>query len=58
MKKTYISPTVRAIQLSFEGMIADSVISGIQVDPENVKMGGEGGDYLSNRRNSIWGDED
>lgn len=57
MKKTYISPTVRAIQLSFEGMIADSVNSGLKTAPEDVKMGGEGGDYLSNRRQSIWGED-
>lgn len=57
MKKTYISPNVRAIQLSFEGMIADSQNSGIQAAPEEVKMGGDGGDYLSNRRHNIWGEE-
>lgn len=57
MKKTYITPNARAIQLNFEGMIANSNNSGIQVASEDTTMESTG-DYLSNRRRTnIWGEE-
>lgn len=55
MKKTYISPSVKSINLAFEGLVAVSggVDSGSSLGNE---YNGEDVSY-SNRRNSIWGNE-
>lgn len=56
MKKTYISPKAKGIELHFEGLIAESLNGGLGTGDLVGNQGVEGGtenDY-SNRR-SIWG---
>lgn len=48
MKKTYIVPAAKSINLSFEGLVASSPL-GTSEREANPNLTG-----LSNRRNSIW----
>lgn len=56
MKKTYISPNVKCIELMFEGLIAESNGGGLQGGNTGRCFDDKDASY-SNRR-SIWGDED
>lgn len=61
MKKAYIVPTVKSINLAFEGLVAQSPQGGLNNGNQvgNQKAVGDDDDnFFSNRRNSIWGDED
>lgn len=49
MKKTYIAPKAKGIELQFEGLIAESLTESVDNTPTDI----DGGD--SNRR-GIWGD--
>lgn len=57
MKKTYISPKVKCIELMFEGLIADSNGDGGLGDGDSPVDGVAGGDQENNfsNRRSIWG---
>lgn len=58
MKKNYFAPVAKTINISAEGFLAGSNDGGVTTGS------GLGNDYngedvsYSNRRNSIWGDED
>lgn len=56
MKKTYISPKVKCIELMFEGLIAESNGDG-GLDGGNTGRDFDRGDAsYSNHRTNIWGD--
>lgn len=55
MKKTYISPNAKTIELRFEGLIAQSV--GVKAGASLGNEYNSDDESYSNRRNSIWGDE-
>ena len=54
MKKSYISPDTRAIQVNFQGMLAASPDQRITYDADG---GHEGGQQFSNKKEDIWGNE-
>lgn len=54
MKKNYIAPIVRNINLDTEALIASSPNFQMMDDPEGIS---NKDDVMSNKRNSIWGDE-
>ena len=54
MKKSYISPATRAIQVNFQGMLAASPDGQITYDTES---GHAGGQQFSNKKEDIWGSD-
>lgn len=53
MKKSYIAPATRSIQVNFQGMLAASPDK-ITYDTES---GHAGGQMFSNKKEDIWGNE-
>ena len=49
MKKSYIAPATRSIQVNFQGMLATSRIT---YDTEHA-----GGQQFSNKKEDIWGND-
>ena len=54
MKKSYISPATRAIQVNFQGMLAASPDGRIAQDTESSHAGGQ---QFSNKKEDIWGSD-
>ena len=54
MKKSYIAPASRSIQVNFQGMLAASPDGQITYDTES---GHAGGQMFSNKKEDIWGNE-
>lgn len=52
MKKSYIAPTSRSIQVNFQGMLAASPDQKITYD-----TGHAGGQQFSNKKEDIWGND-
>ena len=51
MKKSYIAPAARSIQVNFQGMLATSRIN------YDTASGHEGGQQFSNKKEDIWGND-
>ena len=51
MKKSYIAPATRSIQVNFQGMLATSRIT---YDTNSGRIGGE---QSSNKKENIWGND-
>ena len=51
MKKSYIAPATRSIQVNFQGMLATSRIT------YDTASGHEGGQQFSNKKEDIWGND-
>ena len=54
MKKSYIAPASRSIQVNFQGMLAASPDGQITYDTES---GHAGGQMFSNKKEDIWGND-
>lgn len=54
MKKTYISPSACSIRMQFQGMLATSTGTSIELDKNEGHAGNE---MFSNKREDIWGNE-
>ena len=51
MKKSYIAPATRSIQVNFQGMLATSRIT------YDTNSGHIGGEQSSNKKENIWGND-
>lgn len=51
MKKSYIAPATRSIQVNFQGLLATSRIT---YDTNSGRIGGE---QSSNKKENIWGND-
>lgn len=58
MKKTYIAPKAKGIELQFEGLIAESLQGGLGDGDYvgNQKPTGDDDDNFMSNRRGIWGD--
>ena len=54
MKKSYIAPASRSIQVNFQGMLAGSPDPIITYDTDGRHAGGE---QFSNKKEDIWGND-